>query len=693
MIHSTKYKTAAALLAVLSLAACGNPEKSAQSDIQKAHKAWLAEADDFNPAQRLKNYNQIIGGVEKVGKDYPGTTYGKAILANRSIDGVSLSAMKRVRDALAPRAECYANPTVDCLRAFSSHPNGVRTSGRSGSSGGPLPQAQQLVCTKGFVAADQALDDLKINKPVYTRDLIQVALAAAKCSKPAEVKAAVKAFMATVPAQGDSRIQSLMSILATDDLQPAWPMITQELEGDLKVPGFPKNKAASIAVTLAVTYAKSGDTQSALAKYHYVTDTLGYQLNLDSKKALRTQLILHGDADEGLKYVDVPSNLYTWVIALSQSAAVLGERLKLTDTTTGLPKNVDRGMDDLYKAPVPAEEKGYYETAVDSIEAALDKLAPQVKSSAINLPGIDLTYGIVALVRQKLGQSDKASAALKKGEAIRTRLLGRSDAPQNLNYFAPYQVTLALAQNKPDDAARYSKAGRLPSYTYERWIVTSMARDGEVEKALTYIGGLSRPNSNDYDYIIDTLTQAGKFDQAEQVIRAIPGGASRQAGYYWKFVYKMASDGDQSGAEAYIKKHNLIQSPADQLRFFYSLMDSKKIGADRKQAEPILRKMFSIAQEIDKNPSHYPGRFDHYTAQRVATTAFEKGYTDLGVELYRATANKDQRPLLHAFTDGMKPHDMAPAFMLAQDNLQGQRLQYVIDAGIRHLQKLQGSNS
>jgi hypothetical protein len=683
MINSTKYKTAAAMVAVLALAACGNPEKSAQSDIQKAHQAWQAEATDFNPTQRLKNYNQIIGDVEKVGKDYPETTYGKAILSNRSIDGVSLSDMKRARDALAPRAACYANPTVECLRPFSSRPNGVRTSGRGGSAGGPLPQAQQLVCSKGFAAADHALDDLKINKPVYGRDLIQVALAAAKCSKPAEVKAAVKAFMATIPAQGDARMNALMSILATDDLQPAWPMIMQELEGDLKAPGVPKNKAAGIAATLTVAYAKSGDTKSALAKYHYVTDTLGYKLDPDSKKELSRQLILHGDADEGLKYIDLPDNLHQQVVALNHAARALGERLKVTQPATGTPIS---GANGLYMTPVPAQAKGYYETAVDSIEAALDKLAPQVKPAAIDMVGIDLAYGIVALLRQKLGQPEKATAALKKGEAIRTRLLGRSDASPNLRYFSEYQTTLALAQNKPDDAARYAKFTGSP-YNYEQWIVTSFARDGEVGNALTYMGGLSSPNGNDYDYIIDTLIQAGKLDQAEQVVRAIPGGASRQAGYYRKFLYKMASDGDQSGAEAYAKKHNLIQSPADQFVLLRRLAESKKIGGDRKQAEPMLRKMFSIAQEIDKNPRHYPGRWNQYTAQAVAGVAFKNGYTDLGIELYRAAAHKNQIPLLAAFSDGMKPQDMGPILMVAQDNLQGIHLRAVIDRAIRHLQK------
>lgn len=691
MTKSTQYKTVAVLIAVLSLAACGNPEKSAQSDIQKAHKAWLAEADDMNPAQRLKNYNQIIGEVEKVGKDYPGTTYGKAILANRSIDGVSLSDMKRARDALAPRAACYANPTVDCLRPFSSHPNGV-TAARGSSSGGVLAQAQQLVCSSGFAAADHALNDLKINRPAYTRDLIQVALAAAKCSKPAAVKSAMTVYLAAIPRQGGNRLGALMSILATDNLKPAWPAAIQELEGDLKAPGIPRNQAAGIAAALTVSYAKNGDLKGALAKYHYLTDTLRYQLDTNSKKEFRQQLILHGDADEGLKYVDVPGNLFTSVVALSHAAAVMGGQLKLTDGFTGLPPSTNHGTGDLYKAPVAASEKDYYVKAADSIETALDKLAPQVDRSAIKLPGIDLTYGIVALVRQKLGQSDKATAALKKGEAIRTRLLGRSDASPNLDYFSEYETTLALAQNKPDDAVLHVGATK-SAYNYEQWIVTSFTRDGKVEKALTYIGNLQRPNGNDYTYIIDTLAQAGKFDQAEQVVRAIPGGASRQAGYYWKFVYKMAADGDQSGAEAYAKKHNLAQSPGDQFILLRRLAESKKIGGDRKQAEPILRKMFSIAQEIDKNPAHYRGqaRFNQYTAQAVAEIAFKSGYTDLGIEFYRAAAHKDQRPLLAAFSDGMKPDAMGPLLMLAQDNVQGQRLQYVVDAAIRHLQKPQGS--
>ena len=163
----------------------------------------------------------------------------------------------------------------------------------------------------------------------------------------------------------------------------------------------------------------------------------------------------------------------------------------------------------------------------------------------------------------------------------------------------------------------------------------------------------------------------------------------------WQSVHSLSprlyNEGDASGAEDFAKQHGLTDAPRDRLRLLYTLMDPKKIAGDRKQAEPILREMFSIAQEMDKagsGSSSYYGQADNYRAEQVATQAFSNGYTDLGIELYEAAANKDQRPLLHAFSDNMKPSDMTPVLMLAQVNLSGQPLQYVIDAGIRHLQKL-----
>ena len=344
-------------------------------------------------------------------------------------------------------------------------------------------------------------------------------------------------------------------------------------------------------------------------------------------------------------------------------------------------------------APVDAQTKAQYDTAATAIETEMDRITPTItlRDNGIGLGGADLIYGTLALVRQKLGEPDKATADLKKGEALRATLLAQSDNTIGLEYFAEYQTMLAIAQGDLDQAVHDVKAISL-NRDYAKVIITMMARQGEAEKALTFVGELGRQaDPNDYDYIVDGLIHAGKLDQAEQVINAFPGDAASRSGYYWKFVQKMADEGNASGAEDFAKQHGLTDAPRDRLRLLYTLMDSKKIAGDRKQAEPILREIFSIAQDMDKTnsgSSSYYGQADNYRAEQAATQAFSNGYTDLGIELYEAAANKDQRPLFHAFSDNMKPGDMTPVFMLAQVNLHGQPLEYVIDAGIRHLQKL-----
>lgn len=690
------------MTAALLLAACGNPEKSAQSAGDKALKAWQSEAGDLDPTRRLKRYDRIIKDVKGIGEDYPKTAYGRAIAAGRSVNGLSLTSMQKTRDELAPRAACYANPTVDCLLPFSSMRDGGASG--TGSSKDSFVQAQRLVCSKDFTAADHALDKFKINKPAYSKELVQVALAAADCNKPVQVDTAIQAYLATLPTTGnDTRTRTLMSILATDKLRAAWPKVSKELESQLTAPGYPKNKAASVAVVLAVAYAKSGDTKTALEKYHYVTDTLGYQVDSTSKKEFSKQLILHGKADEGLKYIDQPGDLMHQAIALNDAAMSIGNRLKLTNPGYHAPVLTLNTISlENYMASVDASEKARDGAQAGAVEAALDNMAGHADRSAISgygnsSNGIDDSYGIIALVHQKLGEPAKATSALKKGQDLRTRLLGANGHTDD--YFAQFQTTLALAQGDTNAAIKSLKM--LSSNTgggYVRLVLKAMAQKGEGAKALSLLGDPAihtMGNRNDSCYycsdLVADLIASSQFDAAKQVIQAIPGGANQQARYYQQIDDRMAADGDQSGAEAFAKQHGLIKSPGDRLRLLYGLMDSRKIGGNRKRAEPILREMFTIGQKIDQNPSGYPGRWDRYTAQRVAGRAFSEGYTDLGIDLYQKADYKDQRPLFKAFTDNMKPKDMAPVLMLAQDNLQGQRLQIVIDAAIRHLQKLPGS--
>jgi hypothetical protein len=104
---------------------------------------------------------------------------------------------------------------------------------------------------------------------------------------------------------------------------------------------------------------------------------------------------------------------------------------------------------------------------------------------------------------------------------------------------------------------------------------------------------------------------------------------------------------------------------------------------DRGEAEAALREMFTLGEELDKAAAQNRSRSDY--AQNAATLAFKAGYTDLGIELYRAASSKDQRPFFSAFEENTKPADFPRILMTAHDNLRGDELGYVIDSAIRRL--------
>jgi hypothetical protein len=125
------------------------------------------------------------------------------------------------------------------------------------------------------------------------------------------------------------------------------------------------------------------------------------------------------------------------------------------------------------------------------------------------------------------------------------------------------------------------------------------------------------------------------------------------------------------------------------LQLLTLLLNSEKTALDRKPAEPIIREIFTLGEQLEQsgggaNPYQ---RSERFLAQEASRLAFQSRHTDLGIELYKAASRKDQRPLFAAFNDDMKPRDMAPVLMLAHDNLQGEELGYVIDAALRQLQK------
>lgn len=337
-----------------ALAACGNPEKSAQRTIDQMQAAIAAGKTDLNPQKQLDAYNDMVEKVESVGKDYAKTTVGKTIAAGGSVNGVSLAGVTALRDAMAARATCYADPSIVCLTPFSSHAGSAAS---NTSASGASAMAEQQVCSAGFAAADKALDAIKINPQAYAQELIQVALAAAKCERPNDVGAAVAQYIKANPAPGDARTTALLSVLATDTLKPAWPMITDTPEQGLAAQSITGSAAAGTLISLAVKCAKMGSAKAALARYATLTDTLHYQADSVSQDTLVSALILDGETDTALQIAGVAGNQDTTAVTLHHAAVALGTRIGFTRDAIGAAPNLgDVARPGLFHAGIRARE-------------------------------------------------------------------------------------------------------------------------------------------------------------------------------------------------------------------------------------------------------------------------------------------------------------------------------------------------
>ncbi len=696
-----KSRTRLATVAVLSaaatlLSACSNPEESAAAALADAESDWTSALAELDPAKRLRAYEAAIGDVEGVAKKYAETPQGQAISAGRAVGGVSIVAMRAMRDGLAERAECYAKPTAECLRPFGSRAN------REGASSASTPDAalataRALVCEAGFAPASAPLEPFKINRPVYAQQLLRVALAAAECGKADEVKSAIEAYKAAEPATGAARTNTYLSILATDALEPAWPSILADLESTLGTGGLNGDAAANVVLSMAIRYAALGDAEAALAKYRYFTDTLNYRADAQSKLSLASRLILAGDPAAGLAVAQdgVGENQRTsYAASAFHGAAVeLGRGLGLLEATSApRPRLGDASSVAGYFAPADAAARTKYASAVAALEAALDAFvgAAPPQDIPIGDSGTDVTYGIVALLHQKLGAEDRAAAAIAKAERVRaSRPQGAQTATQES--LLPYQALIASAQGKHAEAVAHAESIMRFRSDYVRLVPAAIAAAGDLEQALVAadrVGARSNASGSAQTAIIGALIEAGKLDQAAQVVDAIAGDARSKSVFYWQLVTKAANDGDRRRAEDLAARFGLLNGPGDRLQLVALLLNSEKVARDRGRAEPIIREMFTLGEEIERagggaNPFQ---RSEQYLAQEAARAAFVNGHTDLGIELYRAASRKDQRPLIAAFRDGMSARDTTSILMLAHDNLQGEPLGYVIDAAARRLE-------
>ncbi|MBN9566899.1 MAG: hypothetical protein J0H79_04745 [Alphaproteobacteria bacterium] len=686
-----------ALTGALLLSGCSDPQEDASSTVQKV-KAAIAEAKtNLDPQDQLDAYNDMVEDLKDVIKDDAKTPTGGALASGQSVDGVSLAAVQQARDAIAARAACYADPTVACLQPFSSHPNG----GAAGASPqGALAAAGQIVCASGFGAADKSLADFRVNRDAYAKELIQIGLAAAQCHRPNDVKAAIAQYMTADPSTGGQRLGDMMSILATPDLRAAWPQVAAEVEKEANAPGLAANDKAGAVQSLSLAYAQMGNIKAALAKYDEFTGAMHYQLDPTSKDKLASAVILSGDAAKGVDIAGATGDPIATAIALHKASQMLGARLGLTeDSLTAAPVLLS-GVADIqdYFAPADAQAKAGAAASAAALEAAIDKLAPTMvrpTAQAVGTIGLDCDYGILALAHQKLGDPAKAAAAIKKGVDLRTRLLGRVDAGGDYRSFAQDAALIAIAQGHLTDAANYVKTAGLFTDTYGHLLMVETGRTKNAQDALTLANtiGAQRDLWHCYSDLIPAMSKAGKHNDVETLIKAWSGDPRQKSDFYGWVVDGMVAAGDVDGAKSYAEAHNMASTDKGKLALDYKLLAAKSVSGDRDKAEPLIRDIFAIGQKIDAaggethGDGYYMSRYtDNQFAQNAAKQAFSLGYTDLGIELYQKAQNRDQKPLLAAFDKKLSKEDLTKVLMLAQNNVSGDRLAYIVDHAITNLQ-------
>lgn len=667
------------VLAAALLGGCSNPEESAREALIDAGEEWQAALGKNDPRDRVAAYGEVIGALERIVEDYPETPDGRSINSGRdAVGGRSLAALRAMRDELAARAPCYSSPTVDCLTAFASQNTRGASSGE-GSAEAAFAVARKAVCEQGFAVADRSLEPFKINKPAYSQELIQVALAAASCNKAVEVVAAIDAYRAAVP---DVAVAQLLSIVSTDALKPAWPSVMTELERRLQSGTLSANDAANVTLTMAVRYAVLGDTQKALGKYKYFTDTLGYQADLMTKFELGAALIAAGAGTEGMAVVASPNTRSPSVVTVHRAAKGLAQQLGLVQgLSTPNLFNVKDIRD--YFAPVAAGERQRILASSAAIEAELDKLSPVVTIQDGAITALDTSYGALALVQQKLGAADKANELIGKGNALRDRLLVvAAQKVVGLDQFNAYAGLVALAQGKHAESADLAQAISL-RHDHARLILKSFAAMCQLEQCLALANTVDPNVQQSFATVIESLIADGRLDDAERAIAAYAGNADAKRNMYWMLAQQAATEGDGARAESLAEKYALVERPRDRLRFLGVLLDAEKIAGNRRQAEPLIREIFTIGSQIDASGSDSRNAI----AQNAAWQAFHNGYTDLGIELYTAASRKDQQPMFEAFNEKLNKRDMPVLLMLAHDNLRGEPLGYVIDAAIRYLNR------
>ncbi|MEO0617172.1 MAG: hypothetical protein AAFY69_13665 [Pseudomonadota bacterium] len=636
----TRRALAGGLLCTLLVAGCGgDPVERSTKALEAARDDWETARAIMAPQQRVAAYRELIEELREIAERYPETPIGQALAQGREANGLSLQRLDAETERLATRATCYADPTVECLLPFTSP-----AFNRAGQSAGN--SSRDLICTQGLDAANAGLEGKRINKRLYADELVQLAFAAAGCDKPEAVAGAVAAYINAEPLTGAERALKIAQIVNTPDLAAGWQPAIDTLEAALEADDVSNDAKATIALTLVHAYGRQQARDEAVAKYRFVTETLGFQLG--SARDIGGRLIAVGALDEGLKLAHASVSQprlrpFGETSFMMRAMQLLAEDLGLTGNAMNVGSHT--AVSDIRKLFSPPERvvADAMLNTLSAVESTLDTLdRSSWRRNGSEYGNANAAYGLIGVLRRKLGDSAGAVAALDKADAL------YEDGASPKTATTSYRFLVAAADEDLNTMRQLGVAqGGHGSFRVRLYIRAAVA-DGRIEDAIETMAAASPGDAggNYYWELVRAMIDHKQLDRLEAVIEAAPGGARDKKRYASISMQAFAAAGKPESVQSLATQYQLMGTAREQEILKELLIQAHAVAGNEDRARTLIAELFETGQAADARTQSYNNQ--RWRAQGAASKAFEVGLFDYGMSLFREARRRNHQPLTMA---------------------------------------------
>lgn len=651
--------TMIACIVPFCLVACGgDPDERVREELESIRSDWVSAQDIEDLDRRLSAYDKIIVQLDRVSDRYGETEIGARIANGQRALGVEPATYRAVRDDLNSKRDCIAAPTVECLQPFARDPGlnlGVQERDPD------IRSARQAACLGDFESVQSALASSRPNSTVYRQKLIQTAFGAEFCERDDLVDLIIGEAVHTDEAVGARRVENLTEILSTFELFAGWSHAADALDTLARSGTLQDDQSASAALTSSLALARLGDVERAYQGYQYVTDQLGFVVNQTDLNELGVALIADGAIDFLDQLEGVTINASNLTIALNVLArdAQLEKEKPFFQGNRRYQRLALNSHSPISEALAPLTAGPNHQVLLQRAEL-IQSLLDEIRTGRRPAPEYSLsrygpTYGLLAVIYQKLGEPDKADAVLEIGSEI-----ARDNFADDLRVYA---AIIHTAQNDLEAAvAELEAAGRTSGWEVDvpLQVIYALGAAGQFDegrRAVSRLGSADSVYPNPaYIYLGDGLIKAGQLAEAEQVVAILfASQQGRSAGTEManRLVEAAAFANDKArlgSLEAYLDGTD----QEDRVRFLSAQAKGYSRSGNANETEQILRELFVYGQEADQANNRGAGDFSvssrerSYFAASASLVAFELGLFDLGLDLYRSATWKDTTPLVKA---------------------------------------------